>query len=302
MPRPLLFTFLPYPARKPPLPRRVTKSLRGGPLTVCWCRFVAAGGARMIRLEGVGKSYDGGAHWVVRDVSFHVREGELLVLLGGSGCGKTTTLKMINRLIEPTEGRVLVAGKDVRDTDPVALRRTIGYVFQGIGLFPHLTVAENVAVVPRLLHWHSTRISQRARELLELVGLPPAQFAHRLPRELSGGQQQRVGFARALAAGPQVILLDEPFGALDPVTRHRLRAEFLALRRDLRLTAVLVTHDMMEALLSADRLAVMNGGRVVQLGTPHELLTRPADDFVAALMAGPREELRQLEALEAARE
>ncbi len=253
----------------------------------------------MIRLEGVGKSYDGGARWVVRGVNLHVQEGELLVLLGGSGSGKTTTLKMINRLIEPTEGRVHVAGRDVRDADPVALRRTIGYVFQGIGLFPHLSVAENVAVVPRLLHWNSTRTSQRARELLELVGLPPDQYAHRLPRQLSGGQQQRVGFARALAAEPKVMLLDEPFGALDPVTRDELRDEFLRLRKRLGLTAVMVTHDMTEALLCADRLAVMNAGRLLRVGTPRELLADPGDEFVAALLANPRRQADRLEALAA---
>jgi osmoprotectant transport system ATP-binding protein len=253
----------------------------------------------MIRLEGVGKSYDGGARWVVRGVNLHVPEGELLVLLGGSGSGKTTTLKMINRLIEPTEGRVLVAGRDVRATDPVALRRTIGYVFQGIGLFPHLSVAENVAVVPRLLKWNPNRARQRSLELLELVGLPPAQYAHRLPRQLSGGQQQRVGFARALAAEPRVMLLDEPFGALDPVTRDELRDEFLRLRRRLGLTAVMVTHDMTEALLCADRLAVMNAGRLLRVGTPRELLADPGDKFVAALLASPRRQADRLEALAA---
>jgi osmoprotectant transport system ATP-binding protein len=251
----------------------------------------------MIRLDEVGKSYDGGAHWVVRDVSFHVREGELLVLLGGSGCGKTTTLKMINRLTEPSAGRVFVAGRDVRDADPVTLRRTIGYVFQGIGLFPHLSVAENVAVVPRLLKWQPNRIKQRSLELLDLVGLPPAQYAARLPRQLSGGQQQRVGFARALAAEPRVLLLDEPFGALDPVTRDELRDEFLRLRRRLGLTAVMVTHDMTEALLLADRVAVMNAGRLLRVGTPRELLADPGDPFVAALLASPRRQADRLEAL-----
>jgi osmoprotectant transport system ATP-binding protein len=250
----------------------------------------------MIVLEEVSKSYDG-VHFSVRDVSFRVPEGRLLALVGGSGCGKTTTLKMINRLIEPTAGVIRVNGKDVRAADPVTLRRSIGYVFQGIGLFPHLTIAENIAVVPRLLGWQKGQIDPRVDELLELVHLPPGEYRARMPRELSGGQQQRVGFARALAARPQVMLLDEPFGALDPVTRDGLREEFTAIRRKLGLTAVLVTHDMTEALLSADLIAVMNAGRLLQVGTPQELLARPADEFVAALMATPRRQAEQLEAL-----
>ena len=251
----------------------------------------------MIRLSHVCKSYDGGRTFTVSDVCLEVPAGKLLVLLGGSGCGKTTTLKMINRLIEPTAGRIEVNGQDVRAADPVQLRRGIGYVFQGIGLFPHLTVAENVAVVPRLLGWTKARTDQRVDELLDMVHLPPDEFRRRLPAQLSGGQQQRVGFARALAAGPRVMLLDEPFGALDPVTRDELRDDFLQLRRRLGLTAVMVTHDMTEALLSADLIAVMNGGRLLQLGTPHELLTKPADEFVAALMATPRRQARQVESL-----
>jgi osmoprotectant transport system ATP-binding protein len=253
----------------------------------------------MIRLSHVCKSYDGGRTFTVSDVCLEVPAGKLLVLLGGSGCGKTTTLKMINRLIEPTSGTVEVDGRDVSAVDPVELRRGIGYVFQGIGLFPHLTVAENVAVVPRLLRWPADRTAARVDELLRLIGLPPEQYARRRPGELSGGQQQRVGFARALAAGPKVMLLDEPFGALDPLTRDELRGEFLRLRRELGLTAVMVTHDMTEALLSADLIAVMNAGRITQLGTPHELLTHPADDFVAALMSSPRRQAKQLDELSA---
>jgi osmoprotectant transport system ATP-binding protein len=253
----------------------------------------------MIVLENVSKSYEANGRFSVENVSLTVPKGKLLALVGGSGSGKTTTLKMINRLIEPTAGRILVAGLDVCAVDPVELRRSIGYVFQGIGLFPHLSVAENVAIVPKLLRWPADRIRTRVDELLEMVHLPPGEYRDRLPAQLSGGQQQRVGFARALASGPEVMLLDEPFGALDLVTRDELRGEFLALRRRLGLTAVLVTHDMMEALLSADLIAVMNAGRLVQVGTPHELLTRPADEFVAALMAGPRQQTRQLEALAA---
>jgi osmoprotectant transport system ATP-binding protein len=250
----------------------------------------------MIVLEKVCKSYDG-LHFSVRDLDLKVPRGSLLVLLGGSGSGKTTTLKMINRLIEPTSGRILVDGRDVRAVDAVELRRGIGYVFQGIGLFPHLTVGDNVAIVPKLQRWGPERTSERVEELLDLVHLPPAQYRERFPRELSGGQQQRVGFARALAAGPQVMLLDEPFGALDPVTRDELRSEFRQIQKKLGLTAVMVTHDMTEALLSADLIAVMNAGRMVRLGTPRELLHDPGDEFVAALLAAPRRQAAELEAL-----
>jgi len=251
----------------------------------------------MILLERVSKSYDGGRAFSVHDVTLEVPSGRLLVLLGGSGCGKTTTLKMINRLIEPTAGRILINGRDVRDLDPVTLRRGIGYVFQGIGLFPHMTVAENIAVVPRLLKWSPDKARARIDELLELVRLPPAEYRRRYPAQLSGGQQQRVGFARALAAAPQIMLLDEPFGALDPITRHELREDFLRIRRQLGLTAVMVTHDMTEALLTADLIAVMNAGRLLQVGTPHQLLNSPIDAFVAHLMATPRHQADQLEAL-----
>ncbi len=255
-----------------------------------------------IVLEGVSKSFDG-RHYSVKDVSLCVPARHLLVLLGSSGSGKTTTLKMINRLIEPSAGRIQVNGRDVRDADPVQLRRSIGYVFQGIGLFPHMTVADNVALVPRLLGWPRERIQARVDELLQLVHLPPDEYRLRRPGQLSGGQQQRVGFARALAAGPQVMLLDEPFGALDPITRDELRSVFLQLRRRLGLTAVMVTHDVTEALLSADwatdRIAVMNAGRLVRLGTPHQLMSDPGDAFVAALLASPKRQAEQLEALAA---
>jgi osmoprotectant transport system ATP-binding protein len=251
----------------------------------------------VIVLENVCKSYDGGTHFAVRDVTLDVPGGQLLVLLGGSGCGKTTTLKMINRLIEPSSGRILVHGCNVREQDPVRLRRTIGYVFQGIGLFPHLTVAENVAVVPQLLGWAAEETAARVDELLRLVHMPPEQYRRRMPSELSDGQQQRVGFARALAARQNVLLLDEPFGALDPVTREELRGEFLAILHRLGITAVMVTHDMTEALLSADRIAVMNAGRLLRLGTPRELLKDPGDPFVAELLAGPTRQARQLEAM-----
>ena len=253
----------------------------------------------MIALRHVYKRYDSAGRFAVEDVSLEVQAGRLLVLLGGSGSGKTTTLKMINRLIEPTSGVIEVNGRDVCAQDGVALRRSIGYVIQGSGLFPHMTVADNIAVVPKLLGWPRERIRARVDELLELVNLPAAEYRSRLPRQLSGGQQQRVGFARALAAGSRVMLLDEPFGALDPVTRDELRAEFLQLRRRLELTAVMVTHDMTEALLLADQIAVMNEGRLVQLDTPHALLTKPANDFVAALMSSPRRQAKELDALAA---
>jgi osmoprotectant transport system ATP-binding protein len=254
----------------------------------------------MIVLKQVSKTYDS-AHVAVCNISFQVPIRQMLVLVGGSGCGKTTTLKMINRLVEPTSGQIEVDGRDVLSVDPVQLRRGIGYVLQGSGLFPHMSVAENIAVVPRLLNWPAERIEKRVDELLQLVHLPPAEFRSRMPQQLSGGQQQRVGFARALAAGPKVMLLDEPFGALDPVTRDELRNEFLHIRRQLGLTAVMVTHDISEALLSADLIAVMNAGRLLRLGTPHELLTHPNDDFVAALMSSPKRQADQLEALVAGR-
>jgi osmoprotectant transport system ATP-binding protein len=254
----------------------------------------------LIVLEQLCKAYDTG-RFAVRDVSLRVPAGQLLVLLGGSGSGKTTTLKMINRLIEPTSGRVEVDGRDVRTVDPVQLRRGIGYVFQGIGLFPHLTVADNIAVVPRLLGWPRARIEDRLDELLELVHLPPSEYRSRLPEELSGGQAQRVGFARALAASPRVMLLDEPFGALDPVTRDALRDEFQQIRRRMGFTAVMVTHDMTEALLSADLIAVLNVGRLLAVGTPQELWNNPGNEFVASLLSAPKRQAERLEALVASR-
>jgi len=251
----------------------------------------------VIELEQVTKSYDGGESFAAAAVALSIAEGELLVLLGESGCGKTTTLKMINRLIEPTAGQIRVAGEDIRAQDPIALRRRIGYVFQEVGLFSHMTVGENIAVVPRLLRWPGGEIEKRVEELMELVNLPPATLRDRWPTSLSGGQQQRVGVARALAARPRIMLMDEPFGALDPLTRAALQEEFLQLHRRLGLTTVMVTHDMTEALLLADRIAVMQGGRVLQIGTPAELMRRPADGYVAALMRTPRDQADRVEAL-----
>jgi osmoprotectant transport system ATP-binding protein len=240
----------------------------------------------VIALERLSKRF--GDVSAVDDLSLTVARGELLVLLGGSGSGKTTTLKMVNRLIEPSAGRVRIAGRDTRELAPHTLRRGIGYCFQQVGLFPHLSVARNVAVTPSLLGWSAARIEARVDELLGLVELEPRAYRERRPHELSGGEQQRVGLARALAAEPSVLLLDEPFGALDPLTRDRLQRWFAGLRRRLGLTAIFVTHDMVEALALGDRVAVLNRGRLAQVGTPAELLRAPADAYVAELMATPR--------------
>ena len=239
----------------------------------------------MIQLERLCKRY--GDTTVVDDLSLEVAAGELVALVGESGCGKTTTLKMINRLIEPSSGRVRLEGRDAAGVPAHELRRHIGYVFQKIGLFPHMTVAENVSVTPTLLGWDAGRIRARVDELLALVELDRA-VSNRWPAELSGGQEQRVGVARALAAGPSVMLLDEPFGALDPLTRQRLQESFARLRRELGLTAVFVTHDMAEALMLGDRVAVMHRGRLVQVGTPRTLMREPASDHVRRLLAAPR--------------
>jgi osmoprotectant transport system ATP-binding protein len=233
----------------------------------------------------------------VSELSFSVAAGELLVLVGGSGSGKTTTLKMINRLVEPTSGTVRIADRDVSELAGHVLRRQVGYVFQRIGLFPHMTVWQNVALPLTLFGWNAERIRARVGEVLELVELDPP-LRHRWPAELSGGQQQRVGVARGLVAEPKVMLLDEPFGALDPLTRDRLQQAFQSIRGRLGLTAVFVTHDMAEALLLGDRVAVMRAGRLVQVGTPRELLAAPADDYVERLLETPRRQARALERLE----
>ena len=243
----------------------------------------------MIDVAGLARRY--GDVLAVDGVSFQVAAGELVALVGGSGSGKTTTLKMINRLVEPSAGRVTIDGQDAASVEPHLLRRSIGYAFQGVGLFPHLTVAENVAVPLRLAGWPRERVQARLDELLALLELDRALVA-RFPAELSGGQQQRVGVARALAAAPRVILLDEPFGALDPLTRDRLQGAFDALRRRLGLTAVFVTHDVAEALVLADRIGVMRAGRLVQIGTPAEIARHPADEDVARLLDTPRRHAR----------
>ncbi|MFV2099517.1 ABC transporter ATP-binding protein [Micromonospora sp. LOL_024] len=243
---------------------------------------VADGGQRAasITLDGIGKRYPDGTE-AVRALSLHVEAGELVVLIGPSGCGKSTVLRMINRLIEPTAGRILLGEDDVTRVDPVRLRRQIGYVIQNVGLFPHQTVAANVATVPRLLGWSSDRARGRVAELLELVGLDPAQFGRRYPHELSGGQRQRVGVARALAADPVVLLMDEPFSAVDPIVRTRLQEEFLRLQAEVRKTIVLVTHDLDEAVRLGDRIAVLSeGGQLEQYDHPAALLGDPATPFV----------------------
>ena len=247
----------------------------------------------MIELQHLTKRY--GNQVAVRDLSLTVDEGELLVLLGGSGSGKTTTLKMINRLIEPSAGSVLVDGRDVAELAPHDLRRRIGYAFQQVGLFPHMTVAENIGVTPALLGWTEDKLRRRVDELLALVELDPDETRDRRPDQLSGGQQQRVGVARALAARPRLMLLDEPFGALDPLTRHRLQESFVRIRRELGLTAVCVTHDMVEALVLGDRIAVLQAGRLVQVGTPRTLMREPANDYVRQLRDTPRREAQLVE-------
>ncbi len=237
----------------------------------------------MIELRSVSKMYEGSSVLAVREVSLTIQSGETLVLLGSSGCGKTTVLKMVNRLIEPTSGHVIIDGSPVDSIPAARLRRSIGYVFQDIGLFPHMTVGENIEIVPRLLGWRRDRRARRTEELLSLLDMDAAEHASRYPRELSGGQQQRVGIARALAADPAHMLMDEPFGALDAVTRDQLQREMLRLKETLHKTIVFVTHDLFEAIRLADRIAVMNAGAIEQVGSPDELMSRPATEFVGAL-------------------
>ncbi|GGV54896.1 ABC transporter ATP-binding protein [Streptomyces longisporoflavus] len=241
----------------------------------------------MIRFEHVTKRYEDGTT-AVDDLSFEVAEGELVTLVGPSGCGKTTTMKMVNRLIEPSEGRIFVEGEDISTTDPVQLRRRIGYVIQQVGLFPHKTVLENTATVPHLLGVKRGKARERAAELLDLVGLDPATFGDRYPEQLSGGQRQRVGVARALAADPPVLLMDEPFGAVDPVVREHLQNEFLRLQQAVRKTVLFVTHDIEEAVRLGDRMAVYGEGRIEQFDTPSTILGAPSNDYVADFVGADR--------------
>jgi osmoprotectant transport system ATP-binding protein len=243
----------------------------------------------MIKMDRVTKVYRGSDAPAVDNLTIEVQEGETCVVIGPSGCGKTTTLKMVNRLIEPTSGDISVAGENIMDRDPVELRRTIGYVIQQIGLFPHMTIRDNIATVPRLLGWKDARIDARADELLSLVGMEPKLFRDRYPRELSGGQRQRVGVARALAADPPVMLMDEPFGAIDPITRDRLQNEFLRLQKKIRKTIMFVTHDIDEAIKMGTILCILQvGGVLEQFDTPSSILAEPANKFVADFVGADR--------------
>ena len=255
----------------------------------------------MIVLEGVEKIYPGSTAPAVEALDMIVPQGEIVMLIGPSGCGKTTTLKMMNRLIEPTSGRIVLDGEDVTDVNGDQLRRKIGYVIQQGGLFPHFSIADNIGVVPKMLGWDKQRVKERADELLHLVGLEPSTFRDRYPRQLSGGQQQRVGVARALAADPPVMLMDEPFGAIDPITRDRLQDEFLELQRTVSKTICFVTHDLQEAVKLGDRIAVFaTGGRLAQYDPPETVLTKPADDFVSDFVGGGAA-VRRLSLLELSR-
>ncbi|WP_203363561.1 betaine/proline/choline family ABC transporter ATP-binding protein [Bacillus sp. REN10] len=240
----------------------------------------------MLKFDRVSKMYKGGKK-AVQNLSLEFEKGEFIVFIGPSGCGKTTTMKMINRLIEPTEGSIYINGRNVLEQDPVQLRREIGYVIQQIGLFPHMTIQENITLVPKLLKWPIEKRSKRALELLKLVNMTP-DYLEKYPHELSGGQQQRIGVLRALAADPSLILMDEPFGALDPITRDALQEEFKKLQRSLGKTIVFVTHDMDEAIKLADRIVILKDGQLVQVGTPDEILQHPANEFVEEFIGKER--------------
>ena len=243
----------------------------------------------MIRFRGVSKTYSGSDRPVVNDLSFEILEGEICVLVGPSGCGKTTTMRMVNRLIEPTEGEILIDGEPNTAMSGTRLRRKIGYAIQQIGLFPHRTIAENIATVPSLLSWDKQRIKTRVDELLELVGLDADEYRDRYPAELSGGQQQRVGVARAMAADPPIMLMDEPFGAVDPITRERLQDEFLNIQQNIKKTIVFVTHDIDEAIKIGDKIAILKqGGFLAQHDTPENILSSPNSEFVASFVGTDR--------------
>jgi osmoprotectant transport system ATP-binding protein len=244
----------------------------------------------VILFEHVFKEYPNGIT-AVDDLSLEVVSGETIVLLGTSGCGKTTTLKMVNRLLEPTSGHILVEGKDILEQDPIPLRRRMGYAIQEIGLLPHMTISDNIAVVPKLLKWPKQRIEERVAELLEMVRLEPANFRSRYPSQLSGGQQQRVGVARALAADPPIILMDEPFGALDPITREQLQNEFMDLMAKLKKTVLFVTHDVFEAVKVGTRIALLDKGKLQQVDSPGRLVEQPANEFVETFLGSHRFQL-----------
>ncbi|MEC2178140.1 choline ABC transporter ATP-binding protein OpuBA [Bacillus subtilis] len=240
----------------------------------------------MLTLENVSKTYKGGKK-AVNNVNLKIAKSEFICFIGPSGCGKTTTMKMINRLIEPSAGKIFIDGENIMDQDPVELRRKIGYVIQQIGLFPHMTIQQNISLVPKLLKWPEQQRKERARELLKLVDMGP-EYVDRYPHELSGGQQQRIGVLRALAAEPPLILMDEPFGALDPITRDSLQEEFKKLQKTLHKTIVFVTHDMDEAIKLADRIVILKAGEIVQVGTPDDILRNPADEFVEEFIGKER--------------
>ncbi|MFF3098991.1 betaine/proline/choline family ABC transporter ATP-binding protein [Streptomyces cyaneofuscatus] len=245
----------------------------------------AATSGATIELENLTKRYPGNPNPAVENVSMEIKAGETVIFVGPSGCGKSTTLKMINRLIEPTSGRIRIGDEDVTDIDPVKLRRKIGYAIQSSGLFPHMTVADNIALVPKMVGWSKSRVKDRVEEMLDLVGLDPREFHGRYPRQLSGGQQQRVGVARALAADPPVLLMDEPFGAVDPITRDHLQDELIRLQHELHKTIVFVTHDFDEAIKLGDRIAVLRErSHIAQFDTPEAILTNPTDDFVSGFV------------------
>lgn len=240
----------------------------------------------MIRLKQITRCYEETV--AVNGLSFEIGKGQVCVLIGRSGCGKTTTLRMINRLIEPTSGRIFIDGRDTASIDAEKLRLSIGYAIQSVGLFPHMTVFDNIAVVPQLLHWEKKRIVRRVEELLELVGLKPAEYARKHPSQLSGGEAQRIGVARALAADPPIMLMDEPFGAVDPLTRERLQAQFIHIQQEVKKTIVLVTHDLDEAIRLADHIAIMESGRLVQYDTPEVMLSSPKNKFVRDFVGADR--------------
>ena len=251
----------------------------------------------VISFEDISKSYDDGNVTVLERVSLSMREREFLAIVGPSGSGKTTLLRLVNRLTDASTGIVRVEGEDVRTLDAVALRRRIGYVFQGVGLFPHMTVGENISITPKLLGWDQPRMAARVDELIDLVRLDRVKHRDRFPRELSGGEGQRVGVARALAAKPRIVLMDEPFGALDPLTRDALGQDYRRLHDELGLSTIMITHDTLEAVLLADRIAVIQAGRIVAVDTPHALMSKGQNAYVRALMATPLRQAERLQAL-----
>jgi osmoprotectant transport system ATP-binding protein len=253
-------------------------------------------GGILIKFEHVNKVYEEGFQ-ALKDINLEIKEGELVTLIGPSGCGKTTTMKMVNRLIEPTDGKIFINGKNIMEQNPVELRRDIGYVIQQIGLLPHMTIAENISIVPKLKNWPEEKYVKRVDELLSMVGLDPSVFKDRYPAELSGGQQQRVGVVRAMAAEPPIILMDEPFSALDPISREQLQDELIRLQQTINKTIIFVTHDMDEALKIADRICIMNKGEIVQLDTPETILRHPKNDFVRDFIGEDRLQQNEIPSL-----